>query len=119
MVTERERAAAKWVRAFEELDDNEFLLAYEICKKIISLRNGYYHLNKNNKNNKKWYVIPPTPSCRFCENYDLENNRVKDKLKCPFKCISYEKQATAFSKAWNNKEHFGDIVYYKEKNYEY
>lgn len=97
MVTKNDSDSAKWVRVFEELDDNELLLAYKICDKIVSLRNCYCRLNKNNK---KLYIIPPTPSCSFCENYDLENSRVKNKLKCSFKCISYEKQATAFSKAW-------------------
>ena len=36
MVTERERSTAKWGRVFEELDDNELLLAYEICEKIVN-----------------------------------------------------------------------------------
>ena len=49
MVTERERSTAKWVRVFEELDDNELLLAYEICEKIVSLRNCYCRLVKKEK----------------------------------------------------------------------
>lgn len=112
MITKKERDSAKWIRAFEELDDDELLLAHDICEKIISLR---FDKDKDRDNKKKLYIIPPTPSCRFCENYDLENSRIKDKLKCPFKCISYRKQAVAFSQAWNNKEYFGNIVYYKKE----
>ena len=44
MVTERERDSAKWVRIFEELDDNELILAFEICEKILKLRNCYCRL---------------------------------------------------------------------------
>ena len=38
MVTERERAAAKWVRRFEEVNEEELQLAYKICEKILKIR---------------------------------------------------------------------------------
>ena len=38
MVTERERAAAKWVRRFEEVSEEELQLAYKICEKILKIR---------------------------------------------------------------------------------
>lgn len=38
MVTERERAAAKWVRRFEEISEEELQLAYKICEKILKIR---------------------------------------------------------------------------------
>ena len=44
MVTEKEQATAKWVRAFEELDDDELILAYEICEKIIKIRNCHWRI---------------------------------------------------------------------------
>ena len=41
MITKKERDSAKWVHAFEKLDDNELILAHEICEKILKLRNCY------------------------------------------------------------------------------
>ena len=38
MVTEKERAAAKWVRRFEEVSEEELQLAYKICEKILKIR---------------------------------------------------------------------------------
>lgn len=38
MVTERERAAAKWVRRFEQVSEEELQLAYKICEKILKIR---------------------------------------------------------------------------------
>ena len=38
MVTEKERAAAKWVRRFEEVNEEELYLAYKICEKILKIR---------------------------------------------------------------------------------
>lgn len=106
MITKKERDSAKWIRAFEELDDDELLLARDICDRIVSLRQG---------DKRKWYVIPPTPRCKFCENYDFEKSRIKDRLKCSLDCNSYIKQAIAFVQAWNNKEFFRNIIYCKEK----
>ena len=44
MVTKNERDSAKWVRTFEELDDNELILAFEICEKILKIRNCHCRL---------------------------------------------------------------------------
>ena len=44
MVTKNERDSAKWVRTFEELDDNELILAFEICEKILKIRSCHYRL---------------------------------------------------------------------------
>lgn len=38
MVTEKERTAAKWVRRFEEVSEEELQLAYKICEKILKIR---------------------------------------------------------------------------------
>ena len=38
MITKKERDSAKWVRLLEELNEEEFQLAYEIFEKILKLR---------------------------------------------------------------------------------